>query len=83
MSLVSLNTDPPQIFHGSGNCPDASKDQAAMCALRALSELGLDNVNKSKQTSSAQPQPQPQPQQQQQQQPLKPILSNGLNKANN
>lgn len=46
LTLLSLNTDPPQMFHGSGNNSEASQNQAAMMALKALSELGLDNVNK-------------------------------------
>lgn len=32
------------MFHGSGNSLDASKDQAALSALKTLSELGLDNI---------------------------------------
>lgn len=46
LTLASLNTDPPQMFHGSGSSLEASKNQAALAALKALSELGLDNVNK-------------------------------------
>lgn len=34
------------MFHGYGNSLEASKNQAALSALKALSELGLDNVNK-------------------------------------
>lgn len=32
------------MFHGSGNSLDASKDQAALSALKTISELGLDNI---------------------------------------
>lgn len=46
LTLLSLNTDIPQIFHGSGNNSEASQDQAAMNALKALTELGLDNLSK-------------------------------------
>lgn len=46
LTLLSLNTDPPQIFHGSGSNSECSQNQAAMSALKALSELGLDNVSK-------------------------------------
>lgn len=44
LSLVSLSTDPPQVCHGAGQTTDASHDQAALTALRALSEMGLDSV---------------------------------------
>lgn len=44
LSLVSLSTDPPQVCHGSGATTDLSHDQAALTALRALSEMGLDSV---------------------------------------
>ncbi|GLH04028.1 Maternal effect protein staufen [Gryllus bimaculatus] len=44
LSLVSLSTDPPQVCHGAGSTTDASHDQAALTALRALSEMGLDSV---------------------------------------
>lgn len=53
LTLASLTTDPPQMFHGSGNSLDASKDQAALSALQTISELGLDNIKTPKaQTSS-------------------------------
>ncbi len=44
LSLVSLSTNPPQVSHGSGVTLDASHDQAALTALRALAELGIDSV---------------------------------------
>ncbi|XP_034943639.1 double-stranded RNA-binding protein Staufen homolog isoform X2 [Chelonus insularis] len=44
LSLVSLNTDPPQVCHGHGPTTSASRDQAALTALRTLSKLGLDSV---------------------------------------
>ncbi|XP_049776933.1 double-stranded RNA-binding protein Staufen homolog 2-like isoform X1 [Schistocerca cancellata] len=47
LSLVSLSTDPPQVCHGAGSTTDASHDQAALTALRALSEMGLDSVSSS------------------------------------
>ncbi|KAG8226604.1 hypothetical protein J437_LFUL007296 [Ladona fulva] len=47
LSLVSLSTEPPQVCHGAGKTTDASHDQAALTALRALSELGLDSVTSS------------------------------------
>ncbi|XP_015605525.1 double-stranded RNA-binding protein Staufen homolog 2 isoform X2 [Cephus cinctus] len=47
LSLVSLNTDPPQVCHGHGPTKNASRDQAALTALRTLSKLGLDSVTNS------------------------------------
>jgi len=44
LSLVSLSTTPPQVSHGAGPTIDASHDIAALTALKALSELGLDAV---------------------------------------
>lgn len=44
LSLVTLTTDPPHMSHGNGSSIDESRDHAAMKALGALSELGLDNV---------------------------------------
>lgn len=44
LSLVTLTTDPPHMSHGSGSSIDESRDHAALKALGALSELGLDNV---------------------------------------
>jgi len=46
LSLVSLSTNPPQVSHGSGPSIDASHDMAALTALKALSELGLDIAEK-------------------------------------
>ncbi|KAL7299733.1 hypothetical protein TKK_0007483 [Trichogramma kaykai] len=44
LSLVSLSTDPPQVCHGHGPTKTASRDQAALTALRNLSKMGLDSV---------------------------------------
>ena len=44
MSLVSLTTNPPQVSHGNGVSLEDSHDMAAMNALRALAETGLDKV---------------------------------------
>ena len=44
LSIVSLSTDPPHMSHGSGSSRDESRDHAALKALTALTELGLDNV---------------------------------------
>lgn len=44
LSLVSLSTDPPHVCHGAGSTTEASHDQAALTALRALAEIGLDAV---------------------------------------
>uniref|UniRef100_A0A4D5RA94 Double-stranded RNA-binding protein Staufen-like protein n=1 Tax=Scolopendra viridis TaxID=118503 RepID=A0A4D5RA94_SCOVI len=48
LSLVSLSTSPPQVSHGSGPTLDASHDQAALTALKALAELGIDTVTDNK-----------------------------------
>ncbi|XP_018053280.1 PREDICTED: double-stranded RNA-binding protein Staufen homolog 2 [Atta colombica] len=45
LSLVSLSTDPPQVCHGNGATITASRNQAALRALRTLSKLGLDNAS--------------------------------------
>jgi len=45
LSLVSLSTNPPQVSHGAGNTIDMSHDNAALTALKALAEVGLDNVS--------------------------------------
>lgn len=45
LSLVSLSTDPPQVCHGNGATIAASRNQAALRALRTLSKLGLDNAS--------------------------------------
>ncbi|KAJ8684218.1 hypothetical protein QAD02_020010 [Eretmocerus hayati] len=47
LSLVSLSTDPPQVCHGHGPTKSASRDQAALTALRTLSKMGLDSVTNS------------------------------------
>lgn len=44
LSLVSLSTDPPQVCHGNGATIAASRNQAALRALRTLTKLGLDNT---------------------------------------
>lgn len=44
LTLITLNTDPPQLCHGAGKTLEASHDQAALTTLHLLSELGLDNV---------------------------------------
>jgi len=44
LSLVSLSTNPPQVSHGSGLTIEASHDQAALNALRALVDLGVDSL---------------------------------------
>lgn len=53
LSLVSLSTNPPQVSHGAGPTIDASHDQAALTALRALAELGIDTVTDNKQDSTS------------------------------
>lgn len=44
LSLVSLSLIPPLVKHGAGPSLEASHDQAALMALRALAELGLEVV---------------------------------------
>lgn len=44
LSLVTLTTEPPHMSHGNGSTRDESRDSAALKALTALSQLGLDNV---------------------------------------
>ncbi|CAG0878827.1 unnamed protein product [Darwinula stevensoni] len=46
LSLVTLSTSPPQVFHGSGPTVEASHDQAALNALKQLAEVGLDSAVK-------------------------------------
>ncbi|GJQ82168.1 putative staufen C-terminal domain protein [Trypoxylus dichotomus] len=44
LTLVSLNTTPPQVCHGEGPTTEASHEKAALEALNVLSELGLDTI---------------------------------------
>lgn len=44
LTLITLSTEPPQLCHGAGSNFEASHDQAALTALKMLSELGLHNV---------------------------------------
>lgn len=53
LTLITLNTDPPQLCHGSGKTLEASHDQAALTTLNLLSELGLDNVRPKAATEGA------------------------------
>lgn len=48
LTLISLNSDIAHYFHGSGNSVEAATEQAALSALKTLSEIGLENVNKSR-----------------------------------
>ena len=41
---MSLSTNPPKVSHGSGPSIEASHDVAALNALRALADDGLDAV---------------------------------------
>lgn len=42
LSLASLSTNPPHVSHGAGATIDASHDMAALTALRAIAEMGMD-----------------------------------------
>ncbi|GAB1600139.1 double-stranded RNA-binding protein Staufen homolog isoform X1 [Argonauta hians] len=44
LSRVSLSTDPPQVLHGTGPNLEASRDAAALQALKMLAEKGLSVV---------------------------------------
>ncbi|KAL0268852.1 UNVERIFIED_CONTAM: hypothetical protein PYX00_010660 [Menopon gallinae] len=44
LSLVTMSTNPSHVCHGSGPTIEESQDQAALTALRALSEMGVDSV---------------------------------------
>lgn len=44
LTLVSLNTNPPQVCHGEGPTTEASHEKASLEALNVLSELGLDTI---------------------------------------
>ncbi|KAK6618063.1 hypothetical protein RUM44_002505 [Polyplax serrata] len=44
LSLVTMSTDPSHVCHGSGSTVEESQDLAALTALTALSEMGLDSV---------------------------------------
>ena len=45
LSLVSLSTTPPQVSHGAGSTTEESHDLAAITALKALAEHGLDSLS--------------------------------------
>lgn len=42
ISMLTLGTNPPQFYNGSGPSIEAAVDNAAMAALRKLSEVGLE-----------------------------------------
>ena len=44
LSLVSLSTNPPRVYHGSGPDVEVSHNMAALNALRELSEINLEQV---------------------------------------
>lgn len=44
LSLVTLNTSPPQVSHGAGSSLEASHDEAALAVLRTLAHRGLDTL---------------------------------------
>jgi len=44
VSVVTLCTSPPQFFNGVGPTPDKAGDNAAVDALRKLSEFGLEGL---------------------------------------
>lgn len=44
LSLVTLNTSPPLVSHGSGSSLEASHDEAALAVLRMLAHRGLDTL---------------------------------------
>jgi double-stranded RNA-binding protein Staufen len=44
ISMVTLCTNPPQFYNGTGPTADAAVDCAALAALRKLSEVGLDTT---------------------------------------
>lgn len=45
LSRASLMTNPPRVFHGSGPTIEASRDMAAMEAMKYMAELGKDLSN--------------------------------------
>lgn len=61
LTLVSLDTDPPQVCHGAGATIDLSHEQAALNALRSLSKVGLDSITPAKKEATTTPQPVPKP----------------------
>ncbi|KAK9718980.1 Double-stranded RNA binding motif [Popillia japonica] len=52
LTLVSLNTNPPQVCHGEGPTTEASHEKASLEALNVLSELGLDTIAPCKDNSN-------------------------------
>jgi len=42
LSLASLSTNPPHVSHGAAATIDASHDMAALTALRAIAEMGME-----------------------------------------
>lgn len=64
LTLVSLDTDPPQVCHGAGATIELSHEQAALNALRSLSKVGLDSITPGKKeptSGTTQQTPQPEP----------------------
>ncbi|KAG1670503.1 Double-stranded RNA-binding protein Staufen [Nymphon striatum] len=53
ISLVSISTQPPEVFHGSGETVEESDNQAAIKVLQMLSKSGLDHVGGTKMSLNA------------------------------
>jgi len=51
--VVTLCTNPPQFFNGVGPTPDGASDDAAVEALRKLSEVGIEGLCGQSQTGLA------------------------------